>query len=67
MKEQLLTKLKQVGIRARKYVRGYIVDERMGHHKSVFLPTWHKAVRNRETTINISPIQKDSRRMRSWD
>lgn len=32
----------------KRYAIGFIMDNRRGRHKPVFLPTWHQVVRNRE-------------------
>lgn len=51
------------------FARGYIVDTRKGHHKSIFLPKWNKVVRNKEVEIKVSPQQRKAarRRRQTWD
>jgi hypothetical protein len=51
------------------YARGYITDRRTGHHRSLFLPKWHKVVRNKEAEIKVAAFQKDAlkRRRHTWD
>ncbi len=51
------------------YARGYIVDEREGHHRALHLDSWHKVVRNKEATIKVSPEQRKTmaRRRQTWD
>lgn len=53
------------------YVRGFITDNRSGHHRSIFLTNWREVRHNKETQMQISPAQRDAsaarRRMLSWD
>lgn len=47
------------------FVRGYIYDNRVGHHKPLFLTQWHRAVRNREVRPQVE--SKLAARARYWD
>jgi hypothetical protein len=56
------------------YARGYITDNRSGHHRSIFLTSWHRVKHNEETQMQISPAQRQvedakraARRFRTWD
>lgn len=54
------------------YVRGFITDNRHGHHRSIFLTNWRRVKHNNETEMQISPAQRDAaaaakRRFRTWD
>lgn len=44
-----------------RYAIGYVVDNRIGHHKPLWLPTWHRVLRNREI------VQRQSAVARRWD
>lgn len=48
------------------YAKGYVIDRREGHHKALFLPEWHKVIRNREATVRANPGSVFRSRM-SWD
>lgn len=45
------------------YARGFITDNRKGHHENIFLAHWHRVVRNREIPM---PLLAEGRR-KSWD
>lgn len=47
------------------YARGYVTDNRKGHHKTLFLPTWHRVVRNKEITFKRR--KNAPRRRQSFD
>lgn len=53
------------------YARGFITDNRHGHHRSIFLKSWCKVQHNEETEMQISPAQAAAsaarRRMRTFD
>jgi hypothetical protein len=53
------------------YARGFITDNRDGHHRSIFLKSWRRVERNKEVEMRISPAQAEGtaarRRMRSFD
>jgi len=47
------------------YARGFVVDNRKGHHKALWLPTWCKVVRNNE--IPMPRRIEDRRRRQRFD
>lgn len=47
----------------KKYAIGYIHDDRVTHHKGLYLEGWHRVVRNRE---KVMPVLERNRRA-SWD
>lgn len=47
------------------YARGYVTDSRHGHHDALFLPSWHRVVRNKEITFKRS--KNAPRRRASFD
>lgn len=47
------------------YARGYVVDNRKGHHTALFLPSWHRVVRNNE--IVYKRAKNAPRRRASFD
>lgn len=49
------------------YARGYITDNRKGHHKPLFLRAWHKIVRNKEIGMPRNLDAKARRRRQSYD
>lgn len=63
--------LSTVSFRGDIYARGYIIDPRYGHHKSLYLPKWHKVIKNKEAELKLSPQQKAARpqlvRRSTWD
>ena len=46
------------------YVIGYVHDNRTTRHRGIYLPKWHRVVRNNEVTPK-DPVQRAQ--MRSWD
>lgn len=55
------------------YVRGDIIDGREGHHAVLFLPGWHRVVRNKEDNKKFARVQRATAgartagARRSWD
>lgn len=51
------------------YAHGYVIDQRVGHHKPTFLKGWHKVVKNKEATLHVSAVQREAARTRTrrWD
>ena len=51
------------------YARGWVIDRRRGHHRSLWLDYWSQVFRNKEAQFKVSPEQQAAakRRARSWD
>jgi hypothetical protein len=53
------------------YAKGFVIDNRDGHHRALFLPVWCKAVHNKEVEIKVGKEQAQAaaarRQRRSWD
>jgi len=61
--------LVRAGKKQQLYARGDIIDGRQGHHALVFLPKWHRVVRNKEGTIKVHKDQRETmqRNRSTWD
>jgi hypothetical protein len=57
------------GTKKQQFARGDIIDGRDGHHALVFLPKWHRVVRNKEGTIKVHKDQRErlQRARQTWD
>lgn len=58
----------EIGRAGAEYVKGVIRDTRAGHHRDLFLETWHRVVRNTEVTVtSTTAAARANQPQRRWD
>lgn len=58
----------EIGRAGTEYVKGVIRDTRAGHHRDLFLETWHRVVRNTEVTVtSTTAAARANQPQRRWD